>query len=158
MEPMALLAPVETAGGGLEAWVRRHQVCWEVGPYFEVHRDQKMQLGLSLTLLARPPTGGSLDPGREECAGVFEKLEEIVRRTIPPETRIHVEPYDAAFHLRPQTGWEPEVELTVEVLHREGTFEPIDESERGGLALIRKRLSELGLQEGTWDPRRAAGA
>jgi hypothetical protein len=34
---MAALAAAAGADTTLQVWVREHQVCWEVGPYFEHH-------------------------------------------------------------------------------------------------------------------------
>jgi hypothetical protein len=155
---MAARAPVAAEYSDLDAWIQEHQVCWEIAPYFEVHQHRKLQLGFNLMLVARPPASCALNPGREECALVFETLERIARRVVPEGARIHVEPFDASFHLRAETRWEPEVELTVEILHRTGTFEPPDEAERRYPALIKARLAALGAQEKSWRPRKTARA
>jgi hypothetical protein len=155
---MAMRAPVSAADEALGAWIREHQVCWEIAPYFEFHQHQKVQLGLNLVLVAKPPAGCVDDPGRQECALVFERLGEIARSVVPEGARIHVEPFDASFHLRAETRWQPEVELTVEILHRKGTFEPLDEAERRYPAAIEKRLTALGVQERSWNPRKGARA
>ena len=154
---MATTAPPRPAETALQAWVREHEVCWEVDPYFEVHHHERVQLGFSVTLVARPPASArGFDPGSDACAAVFETLREIVERVVPAGVRFRIEPFDAAFHLRAETGWAPEVELTAEILHHEGTFTPLDAAERGQLALLVKRLTALGAQEQSWSGRRAA--
>ena len=155
---MAVRATVGAEDSGLGAWIQEHQVCWEISPYFEFHQHRKIQLGLNLVLVGRPPAGTAGDPGGQECAFVFDKLAAIARSVIPEGVRFHLEPYDASFHLRADTRWEPEVELTAEILHRHGTFEPLDESERHYAAAIARRLAALGAQERTWNPRKTARA
>ena len=155
---MAMRATMGAEDAGLVAWIQEHQVCWEIAPYFEFYQHRKVQLGFNLVLVARPPETCAGDPGRPECALVFDKLAAIARSVIPAGARVHLEPFDASFHLRAATHWEPEVELTAEILHREGTFEPLDESERRYAAAIAERLTALGVQERNWNPRRAARA
>ena len=138
----------------LKEWVREHEVCGDVTPHFEIHDHLKIQVGYNLTLLAKTSPLCSLDPGCDRCALVFEGLEGIARRVLPEGARVEMEPFDASFHLRPETHWEPEVELVMEVLHREGTFEPPDELEREYPAQIRRQLDALGVEARAWKTRR----
>jgi hypothetical protein len=123
-----------------------------------LHHQRKVQLGSSLTLVARAPREGAFDPGGGGCAAMFETLRDIVEAAAPAGARYRIEPFDAAFHLRAETGWAPEVELSVEILHHGEALEPLDAAERGQLALLVKRLEALGAQEKSWNPRRAARA
>jgi hypothetical protein len=153
---MATMAPAGTSRSAVESWVREHQVCWEVGPYFELRHHEKVQLGSTLTLVARLPRRGAFEPGGRASTGAYETLREIVAVVVPAGARVRFEPFDAAVHLRGETGWEPEVELCVEVLHHGAALEPLDAPERGQLALMVARLESLGVQAKSWDPRRAA--
>jgi hypothetical protein len=87
-----------------------------------------------------------MDPGCDCVPSLYQGLEQIAARVLPAEARVVVEPFDAAFHLRPETQWAPEVELVAAVLHRAGTFEPPDEAERRYPAQIRARLKSLGIE------------
>jgi len=130
----------------LRAWAREHEVCGEIGPQFEVHEGRKLHVGYRLTLMARACPHCGMDPGCDCVPPLYQGLEQIARGVVPPEARVLVEPFDAAFHLRPETRWAPEVELVAAVLHREGTFDPPDELERLYPAQIRARLKSLGIE------------
>lgn len=140
----------------LRSWIREHEVCWELDPQLEAHEHRVVQVGFRLSLLAKRSRSCSMDPGCDECARVFETLEEIARRAVPEGARVDLEPFDSSFHLRPETGFEPEVELVVEVLHHDGTFEPPDAAERLYPSAMRKGLEALGVQPKTWSPLVAA--
>jgi hypothetical protein len=146
MEVMSATMAAMDREKDLKAWIRQHEVCWELEPQFETHDHHKLQVGFGLTLLARPPSSCTLDPGCAGCAEVYGVLEEIARRVVPENARIEVEPFDGSFHLRPETSWAREVQLTVEILHFEGTFDPPDEGERRYPAAIRRHLDTLGVQ------------
>jgi hypothetical protein len=138
---------------GLRAWIREHRVCWELAPRFEVHDHRRIQVGFDLTLLARHPASLRDEPGCEECYRHYETLREIAQIVLPKgihPTRCEFTPFDAAYHLRPETQWAPEIELTVEITHRDATFGDVDDDERRCAAEIEEGLRRLGARPRVW--------
>jgi hypothetical protein len=134
--------------GDLRAWIREHRVRWESGPALLVHRHETIAVGLTLTLSATPPEESRFQPGDEACAAVFQKLRGVLEAVVPEGSRVRIEPFDGSFRLLATGGWDPEVELSAEILHGE-TFEPVDDVERGQLAAIARRLAALGVRPRT---------
>jgi hypothetical protein len=131
----------------LRDWVREHCVCWEMAPRFEVHAHQRIQVGYDLTLLARHPSSDHHAPGCEECYSTYHMLREIARLVVSEGSHPALctfSAFDCAHHLRPQTRWAPEVELTIEITHRDNTFGRADDGERGCGARIQEALRRLG--------------
>jgi hypothetical protein len=143
MAGLAVASPSEERA--LRAWVREHEVCGEVSPHFEVHEGRKLHVGYRLTLWARGCPRCGMDPGCECVPALHEGLERIAAQVLPAEAQARIEPFEVAFHLRPETSWAPEVELDAEVLRGE-TFEPPDEVERRYPARMRARLKSLGIE------------
>ena len=139
----------------LRGWIREHCVCWELAPRFESHAHDRIQVGYDLTLLARHPPSEQHAPGCEECYSTFQTLRAIARVVLPDE--IHDEQcsfsaFDGSHHLRPQTRWAPEVELTIEITHRDQTFRRADDGELRCGAEIQEGLRRLGVRpRGWWD-------
>lgn len=133
-------------------FVREHAVCWELAPHFELKDGLFRQIGFDLTLHAQAP---HVDAGSPAAREIHSALREIVLAALPAGLRFEVEPYDASLRFRYETGWAAEVDLTVEIRHREGTFEIVDEAERTGARAVGRSLTRLGIPEGVWR-RRAA--
>lgn len=137
----------------LGAWIEEHRVCWELSPRFEVHEHRKIRVGFDLTLFARHPESWTDDPGCEQCFRHWETLKTIALAVLPRgahPSRCEFSPFDASFHLRPETHWEPEVELSVAILHRDATFEDVDEDQRKVAAEIEEGLKRLGARPRVW--------
>ena len=133
----------------LREWVRANEVCWEIAPHYEVHEHVRLPVGFDLTLFARRPAACTSDPGCAACAEAHEVLREIALAVLPRDVHCEIEPFDAAFHLRPENRWEPELDLVVEVLH-EGTFETADAGERDRAKAVTDALVQLGAQPRVW--------
>ena len=73
-------------------------------------------------------------------------------------TKYEVEPFDASFHLRAESEWAPEVQLTVHIVHREGYLRPLDECEKRCADEIQKALRGLGVQPKSWPQTRRVGS
>ena len=134
---------------GLRAWIREHRVCWELIPRVEVHQHERVRVGFDLTLLARHPEGLGDGPGCDTCRRHYETLREIALAAVPKDAgpiRCQVDPFDASVHLRPETRWTPEIELNMAILHRDGTFDGVDEDERHCAAAIEEELRRLGVR------------
>lgn len=137
----------------VRSWIREHRVCWELAPRCELHDHGRIQVGFNLTLLARHPPSPTAEPGGEECYRHYQALRQIARLVLPKEihpTRCELSPFDASHHLRPETRWTPETELTVEITHRDATFGDVDGDERGCVAEIQEGLRQLGARPGVW--------
>lgn len=135
--------------GALRRWIRKHEVCFEVLPHYEVHERARLQVGFDLVLYGRRSRQCSSDPGCPECFKVYEGLKEVARRAMPPDVQHEIGPFDASFHLRPETRFEPEVMLVVEILHG-ATFEAADEAERQQAKDVSEALALLGAQHRVW--------
>jgi hypothetical protein len=137
----------------LRPWIREHCVCFELAPRFELHGHQTIQVGYDVTLLARHAPADHDEPGCEECYASYQALREIARLVLPkgiPPTQCSFSPFDAAHHLRPQTRWAPEVELTIEITHRYDTFGRVDDGERRCGVEIQEALRRLGVRPRVW--------
>lgn len=132
----------------LKDWIRKHRVCFEVSPHFEVHRREKLQVGFELALFARPSRSDLADAGGSECRQLFEGLREVLALAMPPGVAYTVQPFDASLRLR-ASAWEPEVQLVAEIIHG-SIFAPVDEEERRYAREVRDALLRLGAREGTW--------
>jgi hypothetical protein len=156
----ATAAPAPAAARPLPEWIREHRVCWETIAHFELHHRAKVMVGFDLTLLAAAPRGVALDPGGPEAVEIHTRLRALLRAVLPEGTHFELEPFDSSFHLRAENEWEPEVELTAEILP-DGTFESPDEAVRRQVREVEERLARLGVRPRLWreGPRReAAGA
>jgi len=151
-------APVPSAGAPqpsatapapahLRDWVRQHEMSWEIGPHLELVHHQKLQIGWELRLHAQVPEG--IDPGTPRTDLVHERLREIVAHVLPEGLRYDVEPFDSAFHLRPENDFEPEVELLVMIFRSQPT-EDVREEEKAPLQEMGRRLAALGARDKVW--------
>jgi len=125
----------------IDEWISTHHVCWEIVPTRA--RNEGGHPGFELTLLALCGGGRIIDPGRSECHVAHERLAEIVSRVVPPGQPSHVEAFDAAVHLRPESAFAPEVELVAE-LFPEPTAAARVRSE------IETALGRLGVRAKVW--------
>lgn len=133
----------------LSLWIRAHNVCYEVSPHFEVYHHAKRQAAYDLTLYAPQPDRSLADPGGSVNAEIWEQLREIALRVLPQDAHYDVDPFDAAYHLRPETRYEPEVDLNVEVWPHDG-FAPIDDRLRHQVRVMEEALLKLGVRPKVW--------
>lgn len=142
----------------LEDWIRQHRVTWELGPWQELVDQRPTTVGFELRLFAQHAPDAGAMPGCPECRSLHEKLRSVALAAFPKEhrpTQYEIEPFDASFHLRPESEWTPEVQLTVRLVHREGYLRPLDECEKRCADEIQRALRRLGVQPKKWpDPRK----
>jgi hypothetical protein len=138
---------------GLKAWIRECQVSWDVSPHFEVREEHRTAHGLELTLRACH-RGHPSDPADEQSVRSYDRLVEIARRVVPASASVALEPFDSSFHLRPETAWQPETQLVVEILET-GAAETAVRALRGVRAAVEAGLSALGVPRGQWPTSRA---
>ena len=137
----------------LVRFAREHAVCWEIAPHCELKEARLLKVGFDLTLHAQAP---HVDAGSAAALEIHAALRDIAAAALPRGIRYEVEPYDASLRFRRETGWAPEVDLTVEIRHREGTFDVVDETERMSAQAIGRSLTRLGIAEGVCRLRHAA--
>ena len=140
----------------LQAWVRGHKVAWEFQPLMEAVKGLGLKrTGLELHLFAEH--GGPAEP----FADLYEGVRRIAESASPTDGGVLVEvmPFDATERLRPETGYTPEVQVTV-------CFTPADpnaveteiEAAQGFLerlqAAIESKLRGLGVQPRAWGVRK----
>lgn len=137
----------------IKEWVLMHKVTWEVGPWQELSEHQVMTVGFELRLFGQHEAHTHATAGCDNCASVFERLRAVALAALPKEhrpTTYVVEPSDGSFHHRPESGWTPEVQLTVHIVHREDYLSPVDACERRCAEEIQQALRGLGVQPKTW--------
>jgi len=143
----------------LKQWVRQHRVTWELGAWQELAEHGVTPVGFELRLFGQHGPHSGAMPGCQQCVSLHEKLRSIALAAFPKEhrpTKYEVEPFDASFHLRPESEWKPEVQLTVHILHRDGYLRPLDECEKRCAEEIQKALRGLGVQPKSWSDGRGA--
>src|SRR5262249_6566750 len=136
---------------------------------YSMDSGQRMQIGFDVELCGTH-SQGVLDghepapsPGCERCVRVWEHLNEIGRAVLPPEDRqsgYYIERFRPALSYyvkrRPRPNVDrPDVELVIEIRHREGFNREVDPCESRCLQDIVSSLRSLGVQEGTWNEYRA---
>ena len=137
---------------------RDHRVTWELGPWQELVDHRPLKVGFELRLYGQHPPHAYPPPGCEKCVAVFDGLRAVAEAALPREQRLSqydIRPFDAALHLRPDSEWAPEVQLTVHIVHRNGYLSPVDECEKRCADEIQRNLKQLGVQQKTWSKYRA---
>jgi hypothetical protein len=137
----------------LKEWVRRHRVTWELGAWQELVEHRSVTVGFELRLFAQHDPHAHPTPGCSHCVSLYENLRMIALATLPKEhrpTRYDIEPFEPAYHLRPEGQWQPEVQLTLHIVHRNGYLCPLDECEKRCAGEIQQGLRDLGAQPRTW--------
>ena len=144
------MAPEETLG----KWVAQHKVCWELFPLVELDQHPnkapaRVQVGFELMLYGEHAEGVKPSPGCPECVSLYDKLRAIAVFTLPKEnrpSRYEISPFDHAFHLRSESEWVPEVQLTIRIIHGSDYFKGIDDCEKRCAEEIQGQLRALGAQ------------
>jgi len=141
----------------LEEWIREHKVTCEVLSHFEMHGTARVRVGYDLTLSARHPLPLHDDPGCPECYRIHDTLRELALRALPDGRqvgRVAIAPFHAALHMRPESRWNPEVLLEVEVRHPHGTFSPPEAEEEACVRKAQQTLAALGVRDNAWGDER----
>jgi hypothetical protein len=120
----------------------------DILPHYEIQDHRRVQAGFDLTLLAARSEQCAGDPGCNECQRVHELLREVACAALPVGWRHAVEPFDAAFHYRRETRWQPEIEAVVQLLPSDRTPDAADAALRAELREILERLHGVGVGEG----------
>jgi hypothetical protein len=135
----------------LERLVQLHQVVFEQAPAYRMVDGKRSAVGYDLTLAGtHEPSVAHPLPGCWRCQKVFSDLRRVAEAVFPAPDRASgygVEPFDHALHESPARGFRNDVELVVEIRHRESYLDPIDDCERRCLADIERELKALGVRE-----------
>ena len=101
----------------LGRWVAARHVSSTLTPRVEVHEHARVQDGLELTLAVPVAAGLAAGPGEPECYRDWTRLRQVVAHALPSEQGwdCRIDPFDHSFHLRRETSWTPEIELTAAV-------------------------------------------
>jgi hypothetical protein len=134
----------------LRSFVESAQVCWEISPHTDMHQEEPVVTGFELSLFARRPAGCTGDPGCPTCDQTWLRLRGLVERILPAGAQLEIEPFDAAFHLRPERGFAAEIALSALVLHGESTFDQVDGAERDRIKQAEDALVQLGCRNRGW--------
>jgi hypothetical protein len=131
-------------------WVQAHRVCWEVEPLRELTKGHGVQqTGYELKLFAR------LDPRPKDetdraVLAVHDGLRELALDALAshpePHAIIAVQPFDRAIHLRPESGFAAEIELSVLAYprHRDEPLRAAEAQKR--IAALEDKLREMALE------------
>jgi hypothetical protein len=131
----------------LAEWVRESHVAWEIAPHLELRGDVPVVTGLDLALFAPRPRGCTGDPGCAACRLVQRGLAEIARRVLGHSAQVHVAPSSAAFSLRPENHWAPEVRLVATAL---GVNPGSGSADREFFLELRAALDRIGAHPYVW--------
>jgi hypothetical protein len=137
----------------LAGFVRSHRVCWETTVHREATPHGLRTIGYDVVLMAACLPGEGLDPGSARAFAVYEWLREIARQVIPDpcEESVTLSGFEPSFHLRSTTAWTREVQMTIEIRHRDGDyFGPIDAPETRCVRRIEEALRARGIPSGAW--------
>ena len=143
----------------LKDWIQQHHVTWELGTWQEQVDHHVTTVGFELRLFGQHGPHVHASPGCGECVPLYERLRAIALAAFPNEhrpTQYVIEPFHPALHMRPESAWAPEVQLTVHIVHRSGYLRPLDECERRCAEEIQKALRRLGVQAKSWSEMRTA--
>lgn len=134
--------------------VHAHRVCFEVTTDLSAFTGELKPVGFAVSVFAtdEDPTHEP-SPGCELCVPVEATLHKIIDYVLPSATDrtthfdvgfSHAISYDHKRHARPDRT------AMIEILHRNGVNEPIDDCERRCRDEIVRRLKSLGACERSW--------
>ena len=147
--------------GSIRTWVRANKVVWEFQPLMESVKGLGLRrTGLELHLFAECAASAEVEAKR--LADLHDGVRRIAEMALPGDAGVLVEvmPFEAAEHLRPETGYEPEVQVTVCLTPADpNAVEKQVEAAPGFLeglqATIERKLRDLGLQPRAWRAKRS---
>ena len=136
----------------LRDWIREHRVCWETLTHRDVGPHGVRPVGYDVLLAARCVGPGPWDPGGERALEMLQRLKQLALAAIPstPDDRMGMGPFEAAFQVRAQADWVPEVRVVVEIRHDHDYFDAIDDDERSCVRRLERALESWGVQANRW--------
>lgn len=138
--------------------IRRHKVVYDVRPALSVFTGKRTTIGYDVELRGtHEPKVGRVTAGCEACRAVWNDLKRIADAVVPHEVRPSEYVVPAFDHSLREVGGREDVQLTIEIRHREDYNRPLDECENRCVHEIVGNLRALGAQERRWSDARAAG-
>jgi hypothetical protein len=140
-------------------WVEQHRVSYEMAPLMEGvkgHGVQRTGYEINLYALLDPGNPNDEDPGREpQAEAVYDGLRRLMQHAIAtgPVSPSHLEilPFDHSARLRPESKYQAEVQLTIQVTPKDSKQKLTDADAAASIARAEARLAELGLRRKSWD-------
>lgn len=130
----------------LAIWVQASRVTHEIRIRRTIEDSSTRDAGFDVTLRADRPEGCSGDPTCEACDRAVERLFALLEDCLPVGTRHVHEPFDHSFHLRPETGFDPELQVVVSVFPLEGSLGEEAEAHAPLLDVVVRDLERRGVQ------------
>jgi hypothetical protein len=138
--------------------IRRHKVVYEVHPALSVFTGQRTTVGYDVELRGTHETqAGWVTAGCDACRAVWDDLRRVAEAVVPHEMRpaeYDVPAFDHSLH---EVQGREDVQLIIEIRHREDYNRPLDECEERCVHEIVANLRAIGAQENQWSDSRAAG-
>jgi hypothetical protein len=136
----------------LRAWVRNRRVCWETIAHREVSPRGVVAIGYDVSLFARCLGAGAWDGGGDAALETLERLRQLATDVMPADCDedVALGPFEPILQVRPQSDWEPEVRLVLEIRHHGGYFDAIDDEERTCVRRLERALERWGVRPGAW--------
>jgi hypothetical protein len=137
----------------LRAWIRAHHVTWERQPRPELDTTHRLEVRYDLALYACQSIETYSPPGSPHCRELHDALRDLVTAAVAESGNgavesVEVSPFLPLVVRRPESGWEPEVEIDVE-LGSPGVAPSAPAGETRVRAL-EATLERLGVQRGSW--------
>jgi hypothetical protein len=135
----------------LRAWVRKHQVCWELAPMRELVKGHGVhQTGYCLRLFGRIERPARAD-NQAVARGIYDRLRMLVAeamRSVPVDSQIQVQPFGrVVLRLEPRLIVEQEFALVASPADPDHPLPP-DEVRRL-IAVVEEKLHSMGLKKRT---------
>lgn len=139
----------------LRKLVQLHDVVYDVRTHEDavvrsLHEAAVVKTGFDLSLCGTHDHGHStMTPGCEHCVDTYGDLRKIAQWITPAEGRpssYEIRPFDGGLHGVPSPRGRLEVELRIQIGHRRGWDQPIDDCERLCLKEMEAKLKELGVR------------
>jgi hypothetical protein len=150
---IARISLVDERDIDLKEWVHRHRVTWESLPHREAVHGEIPYVGYDLVLSAACIGPGPWDPAGLECVEMFRRLQELAAHVVPAAggEAVQTDAFEPMLHLRPATGFAPEIQLVITVRHDDHDyFDGVDAREMECLRRLESALQPWGVQHGTW--------
>lgn len=138
----------------LKELAQAHHVRYEVWPESLMVKGRMVKVGYDLELSGvHDHPEDRITPGCPHCQHTYLILRQIAEWILPTEarpSRYEIEPFDHALHVSPKRRFQPEVVLSVKILHRHGFDQPVDPCEERCLKEMREALASIGVTHGQW--------
>lgn len=132
--------------GALTARVARARVTYEIVSRVEMNAETAARVGFDVVLRAARSKDCTGDPTCDACDRTMAGLLEIAKACVPANALHEPEPDDHSFHLRPETGFTPELQVVLAVYYGPGTFEEAGAEDASLADQVVRSLEALGVQ------------